>query len=121
MLRALHRNRESPNFEYLCENPELCGQRSELLFALCSNRASGSVQRDTCDHTVNTAFKKIKMRTAKGDEEVAKTVKWDDIKSKPLVNLKSHKSRQYRAVFDLSYVYHWQGDAIDYVKRADVT
>ena len=37
---------------------------------------------------VTPCLKNFKMRTARGEEEVAKTVKWDDIKSKPLVNLK---------------------------------
>ena len=37
---------------------------------------------------VTPRLKNFKMRKARGKEKVAKTVKWDDIKSKPLVNLK---------------------------------
>ena len=48
-----------------------------------SGNESGSVQRDTCVHTGNTLFENFKMRTARGEEEVVKTGKWDDIKVKP--------------------------------------
>ena len=65
---------------------------------------------------VTPCLKNIKMRKARGKEKVVKTVKWDDIKSKPLVNLKisqlilsHHNSRQYRLIRDLPFIYHWQG------------